>query len=290
MTRFCQAKQDSRRAASVALGLWVLLGDTSCINWEYPLVSDTAAGVIRSPACSPGGQPTAPPEEVGPVTCYALSPELGGSGPALVAVDLSSGMVKEVASWDNLGRALFLLEGMGYDGRALLAPLYEGDGFSWYLLDPSTRTALFIGVTEYMVGATWTGSAWLAKDIMGGLGRYDSLDALVSGQPTCFLEDGSDSRFAAAGGRLYSSSSSAKVVSVRNLDTGGLLRVVDIEEDDTNSVRGLSVAGGAIHVLRGPGRVTPEITSFDLTTGKLVGRRSVPDRMTSGLFCTTQSL
>ena len=230
-------------------------------------------------------------DEVGPVTCHVLSPSFGRSPLALVAVDLDGGVVTEVAHWNAPDDTLFLVEGMTYDGKQLVAAAYDGSGFSWYGLDPKHGRVLFVGASESTLeSAAWTGSDWLAPlPQWGGFGRYPTLEALVAGKPRCQVPGMDESRFTVSGGLIYGTSSSGEVVSIRNLGTGALVRTLNIAPE-RSSVRGLSVAGGAVHVLWGPVDSTPTLTSFDLLTGAPLSRWSIPGALSSGLFCSTRPL
>lgn len=230
-------------------------------------------------------------DDVGPVTCHVLSPSFGRSPLALVAVDLTSGGLTEVAHWNAPGDSIFLVDGMTYDGKQLVAAAYDGSGFSWFGLDPKHGRVLFLGASETRLeSAAWTGSDWLAPlPEWGGMGRYPSLEALVDGKPRCQIPGVGETRFTVSGGLFYGTSSSGEAVSIRELGTGALVRTQSITPERT-SVRGLSVAGGAVHVLWGPENSAPTLTSFDLHTGAPLGRWSIPGALSSGLFCSTRAL
>lgn len=241
-------------------------------------------------ACGPGTTDSTGGD--GAVTCYYLEPR--DSTVALLAVDLTSNAQREVTRWSGGPGSSFHTSALAYDGRTFVTPGYDGNGFSWYALDPSVREIRDLGGAGYASGVAWTGSDWLAPDTDDGLtlGRFSSLEALSGSSASCTTPGGQFTRFAVAGNRIYGAWHSTDHVDVHELTTGTLVRSIPLEGWGDNWVMGISVAGGALHVIGAwNGASSTTIASFNLESGARRSQVTLTDSvMPSGLYCTTRPL
>lgn len=222
------------------------------------------------------------------MTCYALqatSRETSGAL-ALVAVDMTTGTTRQAAQWTGAVESSFHTAGLTYGQGVYVAAGYDGNGFSWYALDPTRGEVRNLGSAGNLSAVAWTGTDWLAPlEGMAGMARYPSLEALAAHAPRCSFSGGQYSRFTVAGELIYGAWHSTDQVDVHELSTGKLLRTVQLQGWD-QWVMGIAVAGGSLYLLGTSGLSSTPIAAFDLDTGAQLGQVSLPGSF-SGLSCTT---
>ncbi|GDX82772.1 hypothetical protein LBMAG42_45830 [Deltaproteobacteria bacterium] len=259
-----------------------------------------SAGSTEDTASDPQDTGVDDPAVEGGPWCYTFraSGDAGGTGESQVEqleIDMSTGVGTTWMTYGGAGvTTSFSTSGVAWNGHTFVVGYYDGNGWRWMELAPSTGLATDYGGVE-TPWVAWSGGDYIVQyHAYPDASRYSDLADIVADSPSGSINIRGATRFTVADGKLYGMWHSTAEMLLFDAVTGNPMGSIPLEGYNT-WVWGISVFDDWMFAIDDGRQYGFErIGWFDRGTGELIADvpvpGNVPGRRYSGLHCTTTPL